>query len=168
MKIYLIAVFGVLSLFAFVATDAAAQSKKTIILVRHAEKADAESSDPSLSDAGRQRSEKLVRVIKRYKPGEIYSTDYKRTRETAGPMASRRKKEIRSYDPKKPQALVDAVMKSPTKRFLIVGHSNTIPGLADLFAGKQLFKNLDESEYGAIYVIKIRKGGLKKIEILPY
>ncbi|HKX82804.1 MAG TPA: phosphoglycerate mutase family protein [Pyrinomonadaceae bacterium] len=144
-----------------------AQSK-TLILVRHAEKADATSADPELSEAGRQRAERLMQIVKKYKPGAVYSTDFKRTRDTAAPMAARRKLRVQAYDAKKPNDLIDAIMKSTTKRFLVVGHSNTIPGLANLIGKKDLFKNLDESEYGAIWIVRIKDGKVLKTEILPY
>ncbi|HEX6124631.1 MAG TPA: phosphoglycerate mutase family protein [Pyrinomonadaceae bacterium] len=141
--------------------------KKTIILVRHAEKVDA-SQDPELSTEGKQRAERLMRIVRKYKPGAIYSTDFKRTRETAAPIAVRRKLQIQTYDPRKPDELVDAIMKSNTKRFMIVGHSNTVPGLANLIGKKELFKNLDDSEYGVIWIVRIKDGQVRKTEILPY
>ncbi|MEO8041317.1 MAG: histidine phosphatase family protein [Acidobacteriota bacterium] len=142
--------------------------KKTIILVRHAEKADQTSQDPELTDAGRQRAERLAKIVKKYKPGAIYSTDFKRTRDTAAPMAAKRKLKVAIYDAKKPGDLIDAIMKSRTKRFLIVGHSNTIPGLVNLLGKKELFKNLDDSEHGVIWIVRIRDGQVKKTEIIPY
>lgn len=143
------------------------QSKKTIILVRHAEKVDS-SQDAELSPEGKQRAERLAQAIKKYKPGAIYSTDYKRTRDTVAPMAARRKLQVRTYDARKPNELVDAIMKSPTKRFLVVGHSNTVPGLANVLGKKELFKNLDDSEYGAIWIVRIKDGQVRKTEIIPY
>jgi hypothetical protein len=83
-------------------------------------------------------------------------------------MATRRKLKIEIYDPKKPADLIDAIMKSKTKRFLIVGHSNTIPGLANLLGKKEVFKNLDDSEYGAIYIVRIKDGQVRKTEVIPY
>ena len=147
--------------------SAAIAQNKTIILVRHAEKVD-DSQDPELSAEGKRRAERLAKVVKKYKPGAIYSTDFKRTRETAGPMAARRKLQVQTYDPKNPSALHDAIMKSNTKRFMIVGHSNTVPGLANLFGKKELFKNLDDTEYGAIWIVRIKDGKVKKTEIIPY
>lgn len=156
-----------LLLIAVSGLEVAAQ-KKTIILVRHAEKADATSVDPDLSPEGKQRADRLMKVVEKYRPGAVYSTDFKRTRDTAAPMAARRKLQVQTYDAKKPSELVDAIMKSKTKRFLIVGHSNTIPGLANLLGKKDLFKNLDESEYGAIWIVRIKDGRIRKTEILPY
>jgi 2,3-bisphosphoglycerate-dependent phosphoglycerate mutase len=141
--------------------------KKTIILVRHAEKVDA-SQDPELSAEGKQRAERLAKVIKQHKPGAIYSTDFKRTRDTAAPTAARRHLKVQTYDAKKPDELVDTIMKSETKRFLVVGHSNTIPGLANLIGKKELFKNLDDAEFGAIWIVRIKDGKVRKTEIIPY
>lgn len=148
--------------------DGTAQSKRTIILVRHAEKADATSADPELSAAGRERAERLVKAIGKYKPGAFYSTDFKRTRNTLMPLAAKRKKQVQIYEAKNPQKLFDEIMQSRTKRFVVAGHSNTIPGLANLMSRKDLFKNLDDSEYGAIWVIRIKNGQIQKVEILPY
>ena len=141
--------------------------KKTIILVRHAEKVDA-SQDPELSAEGKQRAERLARIVRKYKPGAIYSTDFKRTRDTVTPIATRRKLQIQTYDARKPGDLVDAIMKSETKRFLVVGHSNTVPGLANLFGKKELFKNLEDAEYGVIWIVRIKDGQVRKTEVLPY
>jgi 2,3-bisphosphoglycerate-dependent phosphoglycerate mutase len=159
-------VICVLFLFCFFASGATAQ-EKTILLVRHAEKVD-ESQDAELSPQGRQRAERLVEKIGRYKPGAFYSTNYKRTRDTLAPLAAKRKKEIQIYDPRKPQELVDQIMKSETKRFVVSGHSNTIPGLANLISKKELFKNLADSEYSVIWLIKIKDGKVRKFELLDF
>jgi 2,3-bisphosphoglycerate-dependent phosphoglycerate mutase len=156
------------AILAFTAHGAEAQAAKTIILVRHAEKADATNADPDLSAEGKQRAERLVQAIKKYKPGAVYSTNFKRTRDTGMPMANRRKLQVQTYDARKPAELIDAIMKSKTKRFLVVGHSNTIPGLANLIGKKDIFKNLDDAEYGVIWIVRIKGGQVKKTEVLQY
>ncbi|MGI8812622.1 MAG: SixA phosphatase family protein [Pyrinomonadaceae bacterium] len=151
-------------------SNAAAQ-KKTIILVRHAEKetsAMTDTSDPVLSTDGAQRAERLRKLIGKYRPGAVFSTDYKRTRATAGPIAKTRRVVVEIYDPKNNADLIDRIMKSRTKRFVVVGHSNTIPDLANLLTKKELFKNLDDAEYGVIWVIRLKDGRVKKTEILQY
>ena len=160
----LLAAFFLFLLFLVGSTEA---QKKTIILVRHAEKVDA-SQDPELSAEGKQRAEQLAKIIKQYKPGAIYSTDFKRTRDTVGPVATRRHLQVQTYDPKKPEALIDEILKSTTKRFLVAGHSNTVPGLANLLGKKELFKNLDDAEYGVIWIVRIKDGKVRNTEIIPY
>jgi broad specificity phosphatase PhoE len=162
--------FASLLLTCALAIGISAQNK-TIVLVRHAEKETSEMTDknePPLTEAGKQRAERLAKIVKKYRPGAIYSTDFKRTRDTAGPIAKRRNLQVQTYDPKKPSDLVEAIMKSKTKRFLIVGHSNTIPGLANMLGKKELFKNLDDAEHGAIWIVRIKNGQVTKTEIIPY
>ena len=158
-----------LSFVCFGAVDAAGQDRTvTIILVRHAEKADATSQDPDLSVEGKQRAERLVKRIGRYRPGAFYSTNFKRTRDTLAPLAAKRKKQVQVYDPRTPQELIDQIVKSKTKRFVVAGHSNTVPGLANLIAKKELFKNLDDSEYSVIWLLKMKNGKVTKLELLDY
>lgn len=143
---------------------------KTIVLVRHAEKnlSVANDPDPELSPAGRERAMRLMKAIKRYKPHEIFATDYKRTRQTAEPMASRRGKQIQIYDAGKPAELVEKIMAGKTYHYFIVGHSNTIPGLVNLLAKKEIFRNLLDTEHGVFWVIRMKKGMLTRIEVFPY
>jgi broad specificity phosphatase PhoE len=154
-----------------VANSAAAQRKKTIILIRHAEKETSTSvdqNDPPLSDEGRLRAERVAKRVGKFRPGAIYSTNYKRTRETVEPLAKKRNKSIETYDPSKPKDLAAAILASKTKRFVVVGHSNTIPPLANLLTGKDLFKNLQDSEYSVIWVVRMKNGKVTKVELLDY
>lgn len=149
----------------------AAQKKKTFILIRHAEKETSEmadQNDPPLNAAGKERAERLVNKIGKFHPGAIYSTDYKRTKETVEPLAEKRNKTVQIYDGGKPQELVSSIMSSKTKRVVIVGHSNTIPPLVNLITGKDLFKNLQDPEYSVIWVIRIKDGKVRKVEVLDY
>jgi hypothetical protein len=83
-------------------------------------------------------------------------------------LAKRRGKTVEIYDPANAKDLAAKILASPTKRFVVVGHSNTIPALANLLTGKDLFKNLQESEYSVIYVIRMRHGKVTKVELLDY
>ena len=102
-----------------------------VVLVRHAEKADLAATDPSakdpeLSPAGRERAEALGSVLKDAKLTAVFSTDYKRTRLTAEPVARRFGLEVQLYDPKDTADLVSR-LKAASGAVLVVGHSNTIP-----------------------------------------
>jgi 2,3-bisphosphoglycerate-dependent phosphoglycerate mutase len=145
---------------------------KTIVLVRHAEKAAStemdKTGDVDLSDEGRTRAKHLLEIVKRYKPHEIFATEYKRVQQTVEPIAKYRNKQVQIYDPKDQAALVDKIMKSSTEHYLIAGHSNTIPALANLLTNKEIFKQVPDNEYGVIWVVKIRKGVLKCVEVYTY
>lgn len=163
--------FTALFLLGFPTAGTFAQRSKTIILVRHAETDTsdaADQNDPALSPAGAERAGRLLKKIRKYRPGAVYSTAYKRTRLTVEPIAKHRKIEIQSYDPREPAQLVDQILKSKTKRFIVSGHSNTIPALANLLIKKEIFKPLDESEYGTIWIIKIRRDREPEVRLLSY
>jgi len=161
-----------LAIFLTICCSNAIAQNKTIILVRHAEKAPATENDKTgdveLSSEGRDRAVRFTTLAKRYRPGEIFATAYKRTRQTVEPIAKLRGKEIQTYDPAKQSELVDLILKSKTKRFVIAGHSNTVPLLANLLAKKEVFKQLPDTEYGVIYVIRIKDGVFNKVEVYPY
>ena len=168
MKIFFSIVLG-FALLTLANTVLVAQDREvTIILVRHAEKADATSPDPELSDAGKERAQRLVKKIGKYRPGAFYSTDFKRTRDTVAPLAAKRKKDVKIYDARKPKELIEEIMKGKIKRYLVAGHSNTVPGLANLIAKKEMFKNLDDSEYTIIWLIRMKNGKVTKFELLDY
>ncbi|HQU91947.1 MAG TPA: phosphoglycerate mutase family protein [Pyrinomonadaceae bacterium] len=157
-----------LTLTIFCVSQAATAQTKTIILVRHAEKADATSQDPELSAEGKQRAERLAKVAGKYKPGAFYSTNFKRTRDTIGPLAAKRNKTVAIYDARKPAELLDQITKSKIKRHIVAGHSNSVPGLANFIGKKDVFKNLDESEYGVIWIIRMKNGQIVRTEVMPY
>lgn len=145
--------------------------KKTIILVRHVEKdisVTADKRDPEVTAEGRARALRLASAVKKFKPDEVFSTDFKRTRQTVEPVAAKRKKSIQIYDASNAGELVSKIMAGKQDTFLIVGHSNTIPRLANLIAKKEVFRDLLETEYGVIWIIRMRNGVMQKLEILPY
>lgn len=151
---------------------AAAAQNKTIVLVRHAEKAGEtamdKTGDPDLSTAGQARVKRLLEIVKKYKPHEIYATAYKRVQETVQPIAEYRHKQIQTYDPTKQNELIDHIMKGTTEHFLIAGHSNTVPMLVNALMGKEVFVKMPDNEYGVIYVVKIRKGNFRRVEVYEY
>lgn len=166
-----LSILAVLAVLAFTGASVAAQSKKLIILVRHAEKlppVDTDKGDPDLSPDGRLRAERLMNAIKRYRPQEIFVTDYKRTRQTAEPIARLRKVTIQNYDPLHQPEFVAKMLAGKNKQYLIVGHSNTIPALANLLMKKEVFKQLPDPEYGVFWVIRMKNGVVTKVEVFPY
>ena len=72
----------------------------TLYLIRHAEKEQDGSRDPELTDIGVQRSEKLADWFVDKDIDDIWSSDYKRTRDTARPIVSKLGVELIMYDPR--------------------------------------------------------------------
>jgi 2,3-bisphosphoglycerate-dependent phosphoglycerate mutase len=164
---------GVLTIafLVLLASVAVPAQKKTIILVRHAEKdpsAAATNPDPELSPVGQARAMRLIKKIGKYRPQAIYSTSYKRTTLTVKPLADKRHLAIQTYDPADQPALADQIIRSKAKRIVVSGHSNTIPALANLLSKKELFKSLAESEFTVIWIIRLRNGTFERMQIVDY
>ncbi len=117
-----------LGLFCVLAATAIAEPQ-TIFLVRHAERADAggvPQSDPDLSDAGRKRAAGLAKALRDAKISAIFVTEYRRTQETAKPLAEELGIHVTVIPAMESTRLI-AKLKSSAGSVLIVGHSNTLP-----------------------------------------
>lgn len=164
MKILVSFLLG-LFLFTFTSGNVSAQYRKlTVILMRHAEKdisENADTADPELSEAGKQRAQKLAEIALKYKPEIIYSTDYLRTKATVAPLASKLRAMTFIYDPRNLNEIYDLIMSGKFKRIIIVGHNTTTPALVNLLMKEEKYKPLGESEYDKIFVVKIKKNEKK-------
>ncbi|MDQ4121274.1 MAG: histidine phosphatase family protein [Acidobacteriota bacterium] len=160
MKISISLFLGTL-LFLFTVSNVSAQKNEvTVILLRHAEKdtsATADKVNPDLLPEGKARAQRLVEIIKKYKPDVIYSSDFIRTKSTVAPLAEKRKVPIQIYDHKKIDELAALIMNGKGKSIVVVGHNTSTPALANMLIKQEKYKTLDESEYGKIWIIKISK-----------
>ncbi len=123
----------------------------SVYLVRHAEKlAPTEApGGPALTVCGRQRADALALQLSSVHLTAVFSTDYRRTRETAAPVATRRLLPLRGYDPENLADLAKTLRRSG-QDVLVVGHSNTTSVLAGLLVDED-WPELDESEYDWLY-----------------
>jgi phosphohistidine phosphatase SixA len=135
---------------------------QTFYVVRHAEKATAPagsmmSSDVPLTDAGKQRGERLKELLKNKRIQLVYSTNTIRTKTTAQPTADYFLRDINIYGPKPDTAFIN-LLKRQKKNTLVVGHSNTVDDIVNMLCGEtKVAGDLDETIYDNLYVIK-RKG----------
>ena len=88
--------------------------------------------DPDLLPEGQAAAERLVTMLP--PPAIIYVSDYKRTRQTAAPIAELYRLTPVIYDPADTPALVTRVRQGPWP-VLIVGHSNTVPDIVAALGG---------------------------------
>jgi 2,3-bisphosphoglycerate-dependent phosphoglycerate mutase len=149
------------------------QATTTIIFVRHAEKAVAQADDPGLSPAGQLRAAELARqlvdadVIRGV--DVVYSTPFRRTKQTAQAVADALDLPVNTYDIDDVEPILESILKKHKgKIILVVAHSNTLPVLiANLGASKRV-PPIAEDEYDNIYIISIPWFGKTKTIRLRY
>jgi 2,3-bisphosphoglycerate-dependent phosphoglycerate mutase len=144
----------------------------TIILLRHAEKdisKGADKIDPDLTAQGRERAERLVETIKKYKPTQIFSSNFKRTRFTVTPLAEkinpRYRLQIQIYDSYELEDFAAQLLKIQRGTIVVAGHNSTTPMLANLLLKKDKYGALAETEYNKIWIIKIKSNKIRDMVI---
>lgn len=139
----------------------------TYYLIRHAEKdrSVAGERDPELNNEGKERAQKWTEVLKDVEFDAIYSTNYKRTNQTAQPLAELNQVEILNYDPRK---LYSEDFKKATsgKTVFVVGHSNTTPHFANAILGERRYQDIDDSENGALFIVQVQPDGSASCHVL--
>lgn len=142
----------------FILLLSASSCSTTYYIVRHAEKeapANVMTSDVPLSAAGKERAQALKEELQAKGIRRIYSTNYIRTRETAYPLSTASGVSIQTYDPKD-NKFIDLLKESGKGNILVVGHSNTVDDLVNGLTGKNLLKDLPDTQYGDLFVVKKR------------
>jgi phosphohistidine phosphatase SixA len=129
-------------------------AENTIYLVRHAEKITTKDvKDPELTAIGEFRALNIAKQLSEVGITKIFSTKYKRTIQTAQPLADYLGLEIEHYDPRHLSEFADKI-KNMQGNFLIVGHSNTTPQLTQLISSKEV-NPIHEGEYDNLYQVII-------------
>jgi broad specificity phosphatase PhoE len=129
-----------------------ANAEPTIFIVRHAEKADA-SKDPDLSEAGRARAEVLAKILRDAGITAIYSTEFKRTQETAAPLA-KALGIVPTSLPAKDIATLAEKLRAEKGNTLVVAHGNTIPDLIKALGISDPI-NIPDNDYDEIFVVTL-------------
>ena len=165
----LIAVF-LLSVNLFAQETNTNTSETTLIFVRHAEKMDDGSTDPSLNSEGKERALRLANLLlDEFDISVIYSTFYKRTLQTAKPLSDSLGLAITEYDLSDPRAFVAQLKEQNRgKTALIVGHSNTTPLLINIALGAKKYELLEEDAYGNIFILTVEGDGNTHVEERQY
>ena len=139
----------------------------TYYFIQHAEKdrSNPEEKDPALTEAGIKRAEKWAEIFKEVPFDLIYSSDFKRTKETAQKIAESQNLEIQLYDPTK---LNDEVFQQKTKgkTVLVIGHSNTNPRFINSILGQEKYGDIDDKESGSLFIVNVSPRGSKTSQVL--
>jgi phosphohistidine phosphatase SixA len=138
-------------LFAFASSIISCSTTK-IYLVRHAEKTGATSNADLKTPEGFARANLLRDTMQNFTLANVYSTNTPRTIHTAEPTATAQNLPIIIYA--NGDSLVDKLLLQKNKKFLLVGHSNTIPNIirhAKLNPGFE--GNIADNDFSNFFVI---------------
>ena len=155
-----------LFLVAFASHILFAQKKTiTVIIFRHADKeavTEDDDSEPDISIEGQKRAVRLVGVLKKYKLSRIFSTDYPRTIQTVTPFSRIRNLPIEFYESGNLNELAAKILASENQRNIaVVGHNATTFQLVNLLLKASKYKMPDDSDYGKIWILRIKNGKVK-------
>ncbi len=141
-------------LLGLISLNLVSQEISTYYLIRHAEKDRTVNKNPNLTDIGEKRAASWAEIFRDIKFDAIYSTDYNRTKATAKPTAHKNNLDIVFYHPSN---LDIEKFKRATKgkKVLIVGHSNTIPGLVNQLIGQEKYSNIEDDNNGNLYIVEL-------------
>lgn len=151
---------AVASLSFFVSAEIAAEDESdesaVVYLVRHAEKTQ-DTEDPGLTPYGKERAAALADILVDRGVDRILSSDFRRTRETATPLANRLGVEVELYDAEDLGNLARHLREAEAETILVVGHSNTTPDLVEALGGDP-GPPIEEDEYDRLYRIDLPSG----------
>lgn len=154
-------IFVLLTLATSLVPAAAADHPQVVVVVRHAEKSAAPQGDVTLSPAGLDRAEELLIALSEARIDTIITTQYRRTRETAGPIQRALKLTpvlVQAGDDTAGHArAVAAAVRAGGSSVLVVGHSNTVPAIIAALGGPQM-QDLCDDEYSSLFTLVLMPG----------
>jgi broad specificity phosphatase PhoE len=145
---------------------AAPPDNATFVVVRHAEKVDDGSRDPPLSAAGRVRAQALAQRLAHSGLVAVYATPFRRTQQTAQVVATSAGLPVTTYAADAAASEFAATLRArhPHGTVLVVGHSNTVPGIVASLCSCRIAA-LDETAYDGIYTIRIAPDGKALLDV---
>jgi len=132
----------------------------TIILVRHAERNPGMAPDVLLTAQGEARAKQLANVLKDANIKAIFTTEVRRTQQTAEPTAQQFHLQPAVIPAKDFDVLISRLQSLPDDQtVLVVGHANTIPTVVERLGGG-VVPALGDAEYDRLVVV-VTKGKSK-------
>jgi phosphohistidine phosphatase SixA len=160
------ALFGALLTFS---AACRAPVTSTVILVRHAERPPG--TDPELNADGVARAESLAVTLAGATVDAIVHTQFKRTQQTAAPLA--RRKGINPVvvtaggtEAQHAQAVLDALVPYAGKTVVYVGHSNTVPAVIQAL-GITPPPAVADTSYSHFFIVR-RRGAMAELIRVRY
>lgn len=146
---------------------ATAEAQRCVLVVRHAERLD-DSADSPLSAAGEERASRLATLLRDAGVTAIFATEWRRTQQTAAPLAARLGIEVSQTPSRDVAALVERLRsRHADDTVLVVGHSDTVPQILTSL-GSALSLSIARDEYDNLLVVVPRPGQPPLVTRLRY
>lgn len=126
-----------------------------VFVVRHAEKG--LGSNPELTAAGTRRAAFLARLLAVGRIDAVYSTDVRRTMQTARPTAAAAGVSITNYS-NEPDLISELKSLNGGERVLVVAHSNTVGTILNGLGVSQSIQ-IEEDEFDNLFVATLADSG---------
>lgn len=139
----------------------AACSTTTVYIVRHAEKVD-ETDSTDLSGAGQRRAIALSETLANRGVDSLFTTPYRRTRQTVQPLAQRLTLRPVTYPASPPDVIVRRINRMRNRTVVVVGHSNTILPVARGLGARPTMTRIESGDYDNLLLVRIRRGPFGK------
>jgi broad specificity phosphatase PhoE len=150
-----IAILFVLASSTF-APRAPGQTVRTIYLVRHADKVSDETDAP-LSDAGHRRAECLANTLADAHIQKIYTSDLRRTQQTAAPLAEKLQLKPVAIPLSRVDELIHAIRSEKADNLLVVWHDTTLPRVLRALGAPEI-KPIAHTEYDRFFILTLAGG----------
>jgi broad specificity phosphatase PhoE len=131
----------------------AASAEPFVVIVRHAEKAASAGNDPDLAPAGRARADALARILKDSGVTAIFTSEFKRTQETAAPSA-KSNGVAATIVPAKDVAALVLKLHQLKGNALVVAHGDTIPNIAKALGIDRPIQ-IPDDDYNELLVVSL-------------
>lgn len=165
---------GMLFALALVSAAPALGQSTVVVVVRHAEKATDDPRDPTLSAAGQARAQALARRLELAGLDAAYATQFRRTQLTAAPAAAKAGIEVTVRPANTANAATygpdlarDLRALPPGSTALVVGHSNTVPGIVEAISGRPA-PEMPETEFDRYTVVVLDADGQARVFVSTY
>jgi phosphohistidine phosphatase SixA len=123
----------------------------TIVLVRHAEQLPV-ANDPGLSELGQAHAERLAELLAHAGLSHVYVSEARRTQETAAPVAAATGAPVQVIEAAEQKRLLRRLKwRHRGDVVLVVGHSNTIPAIADGLGAP--IGVIDDADYAGLWIV---------------
>jgi hypothetical protein len=150
-------------LFLVVIISTISCSTTKVFLIRHAEKTGNTFNADLKAPDGFARANMLRDTLQNFKIANVYSTNTPRTIHTAEPTAVAQNKKVIIYSDG--DSLTDKLLLQKNKKFLVVGHSNTLPDIIRNYKLNPGFEgNIGDNDYSNFFVL-VKKWRLGKPKI---